>query len=401
MRRHILASLAAPATAIATLALAVGPVAAAPPRLDRSFGLHHGYWLRSSAPWAGPERVVGLPGGVAVVISQDGKVARVAANGRLDAGWGVHGELDPGADWPRPFDADVVPWGDRLVVTARAETGYPWQVALVVDGRGRRLAVTDAIADALPPRDPPKVVAWSRFDVLVPLPDGSLWNLRHESIIFPPGSGVLHESDWLAVLGTEGVPASSSVTRIDPPIGRQLPRPRPVPSDGGLIVTNYDPGTSRLSLLRITGSGATDPGFARVPLLPHETPMQMLPWHGGAVVLTTEGHVLWVGHDGQVLHRRTLPLGSAVALDAAQRLLVVYGRRDRSVVTLRRLQADGRSDGSFGIVRLRAAGRWVEAVGVVPGPGGRVLVLGRTVEGPEDYHPFVPTGTVAWRLRTR
>jgi hypothetical protein len=250
----------------------------------------------------------------------------------------------------------------------------------------------------LPPTDQPKV-PWSQFDILVPMPDGSLWHLSHASMRSIGSADVLWQSDSVATLGTDGLP-TSSVPRIDPSIAWWLGRPRPVPSGDGLIVTTLDPASSRLPLLRMTGSGETDSDFTRVWLLPHETPVQMVPWHGGVVVLTDAGHVLWIGGDGLVLHRRTLPPGSTLALDAAQRLLVAYGHRDRSAVTLRRLQADGRSDASFGSVRLRAAGRRVESVGVVPGPGGRLLVLGRTVEEQQD-HRFTATGTVAWRLRFR
>jgi hypothetical protein len=124
MRRHVLVSLALVVTSI--VVLAAGDATAAPPRIDRSLGLHHGYWLRGSAPWAGPARVVGLPGGAAAVINEGGTVWRVAADGRPDAKWGVHGEIVSGAEEGSPFDTDVVPWGDRLLVTARAETGYPW-----------------------------------------------------------------------------------------------------------------------------------------------------------------------------------------------------------------------------------------------------------------------------------
>jgi hypothetical protein len=89
MRRHLLIVLT-----LATL-LAPGGAAEARPRLDRMFGAHHGYWVRTSGPWADVKGVMALPGGAVAVLGADGTLARITGGGRPDWGFGIDGVVDP------------------------------------------------------------------------------------------------------------------------------------------------------------------------------------------------------------------------------------------------------------------------------------------------------------------
>jgi hypothetical protein len=233
----------------------------------------------------------------------------------------------------------------------------------------------------------------TRAAVLVAFPDGILWNVVHEKV--DPGMASWlspSETDELMVIPPGGTLGKGTYTVIDPPIGEQVSRVRPVPSGAGLIVTTSDPASLRTSLLRITRADAADLDFARVWFLPREVVIDLLPWgQGGAIVLTHAGRVLWIDGHGQVLHQRMIPPGSTITLDSERRLLVLHRRDDGSALILRRLRADATTDTAFGSLALRAAGRYVTPIGVIPQSGGRILAIGRAVGH----------RTVGWSVRAR
>ncbi|HWI73800.1 MAG TPA: hypothetical protein VNT55_17705 [Baekduia sp.] len=399
-------------TAIAAVVLTLAAPAAATaakPRLDRSFGaLHHGYWVRADGAWAKAYSATPVRGGAVLVASEDGRVTRIGAGGRADAGWGTGGAVDvsgpaavvDGLPIRRTSLVTAAVWGDRILLsTARGATGNTR--ALVVDDRGRPLPVTDAVNTALP-----QAPVYGQ-DLLVPAPDGTLLDLRRiDSLGLPYTPPVPWSIRTLGPSGTvrEGphdVPddvleryATLGGAPVSPPTATGAP---------GLIVAPLGSWPRPTVVFRLLFWGGADRVFRPFPLPDSEYVSQMLPWHGGVIALTNR-RVRWIDHTGYLVRSRRI-VATRIARDAAQRLLVLAGSDDRRLVTVRRLRLNGRLDTGFGEVRLRAAGRKVEALGVVAARGGRLLVVGRTVE----YHPietredveYHARGTIAWRLLTR
>lgn len=383
MRRHLLTVLTL------TALLALGGSAQARPRLDRAFGAHHGYWVRTTGPWADVKRVMALPGGAVAVLGANGTLARITGGGRPDWGFGADGVVTP-LELAGVLDVQMLRWGDRIVLASKSfEYWEAHQQAVVVNRRGATSQLGEVAA--FPGGHPPFSI--TRAAVLVPFPDGTLWNVVHEKV--GPGmspSWPRSETDELMVIPPGGALGEGTYTVIDPPIGEQVSRVPPVPSGNGLILTTYDPTSFRTSLLRVTRAGTADSDFARVWLVPDEVVADLLPWdQGGVIVRTRAGRVLWIDGHGQILRQRMIPPSSSITLDSAHRLLVLHRRDDGSALILRRLRADATTDTAFGFVVLRAAGRYVTPVDVLPQPGDRILAIGRTAGH----------STVAWGVRTR
>jgi Domain of unknown function (DUF5122) beta-propeller len=367
--------------AVAAAAAIAAPAAPVAARLDRTFGVHHGYWLRGGAAWGTAARVVPGQGGTALVIGEDGRAGRIGTNGRPDRGWGRRGVLDV-ASRSGPWSLRGVRWGRRFAFTVG--TGQP---RLVVDARGRRLEATDELAAAVPPVPGAGVSDW-----MAPGPDGSLWLLR-------------------TATGQRG-----SLIRVAPdgrPRGVRMPLPfgdvlgdgfalTPVATRDGIVVVPSSNATGRLTVRRLRPDGALDPRFRPVAL--GASVAAVLPWRRGVVVVA-DTRVLWIDGAGRVVRRSPLPHGINAAFDAAGRLLVVSATTDGTGAAVRRLRADGTRDRAFGLARLEVPGVVAAPLGVVAVPGGRVIVVGQTIEEPEpDFREDVgayTTGTVVWRLRTR
>jgi hypothetical protein len=394
--------------AIGMVAAAVSLVApaaalAAKPRLDSAFGTGRGYWVRTDGAWRESEHTLPDRGGSALVSTGDGRVMRIATNGRPDRGWGAGGVVDvsgggpPGAGpgFRGSWSTDMARWNGRFLLSTQIAVPNLPRGVLVVDVRGRRLAVTSAVNAALP-QDPRPSVGFFGYDRLVPAPGGKLWDLR--SLTNYDGKlGITHfrrlyrlKADGHYDIGVP-VPEEVGDAAVSPAVA----------SGDGLLVLVYDPERGDV-LRRVTARGTLDPSFAALTLGRGEP--QLLPWHGGAVVLTSSG-VRWVDRRGHVVHAQPVANASAAAFDTARRLLVVGTSTDTKSLTVERFTATGQVDRRFGEIRLRAAGRLVQGIGTVAAPGGKVLVIGRTIipHKPEsrDDLDYRVVGTIVWRLRTR
>jgi hypothetical protein len=380
MRRHLFILL--------ILAFLVTPVtvAGARPRLDREFGLHRGYWLRTSGPWSEVKQVLALPGGAAMVLDGRGTVGHVTGGGRPDYHLRV-----PSADGGQPIDMRLTWWGGRTIAARTSFGTYEYyQLAETIDRQGG-LSPFGVGARFTGGGHPP----WSveAKAVLVPLADGSLANVGHTEV-GPGGSSSWPRStvDWITVVPAGGALGDGARARIDPPIGEQVSRVVPIASADGLLVTSFEPAANRIFLRRITRAGASDPGFAPVWLLPAEGVSQMLRWgRDGAIVLTDLGRLLYVDGHGAIVHRRGIRPGGAIALDPARGLLVLHPRADGSALVLRRLRPDATTDTAFGVLALRAGRGGLAPLAVIPQSGGRVLALGRAAG----------RATIGWGVRTR
>lgn len=364
------------------MALLAAPAAeAAKPRLDRGFGAHHGHWERGGSAWGTIERVVPGRGGTALVLGGDGRVGRIGPDGKPDARWGRRGVLRVTDGYWQRQPQTAARWGDRF--TFLSGGGQP----LVVDGRGRRLPVTGAVAAAVGPVTEPGTSDW-----LVPDPDGALWHLRTVGSL----------SASLQRLGADGLPRGA---RVALPGGRVLGDGDlldPVATRAGIVVAPYSTWTLRRVVRRLRADGTLDPAFRPVTL--GSTLTAMLPWRDGVVVVA-ETRVLWIDGRGRVVRRTPLAGAVAAALDGAGRLLVVGRTGDALYLTVRRVRADGTRDRAFGTVKLPVPGDGAYPVAIVPAPGGRVLVVGQAFQetepdarediGLETYR------TVVWRLLTR
>ncbi|WP_445149827.1 hypothetical protein [Baekduia sp. Peel2402] len=366
---------------IASLAVVPAAASAKAPRLDRSFGNHHGHWERGGAAWGTVSRVLPGRGGTALILGDDGRVARIGVNGKPDVGWGRRGVLRvTDGYWPQ-YSMPAARWGDRFTFLS----GYAQ--TLVVDGRGRRLPVSDTVDAAVPPVSDPATSDW-----LAPDPDGSLWHLRTIS----------NRSGSLQHIGPDGQPR-----------GARVPLPGngalgdgdildPVATRAGIVVAPYSTPARRVTLRRLRADGTLDPAFRAVALGAQIT--AMLPWRDGVVVVG-ETRVLWVDGRGRIVRRSPLSGAVAVSFDSAGRLLVVGRTRDTLYVTVRRLRANGTRDRAFGTVKLAVPGDGAYPLAVIPAPGGRILVVGQALletegEGREDFGTETYR-TVVWRLRTR
>jgi len=366
---------------IASLAVVPAAAPAKAPRLDRTFGNHHGRWERGGPAWSTISRVLPGRGGTALVVGDDGRVARIGTNGRPDAGWGRGGVLRVTDDyWPQ-YAMPVARWGDRFTfLSGHAQT-------LVVDGRGRRLPVSDALDAAVPP------AAVDGSDELASDPDGSLWHLR---TVWHAGGSMQHIGPDGQLLGPRvPLPLKGPLGTGGDPLG-------PVATPGGIVVVTYGDAVRHISLRRLSADGTLDPSFRTVSM---GTDLYgLVPWRDGVVAMGRT-RVLWIDGRGRVVHRSPLTGAVAVSLDGAGRLLVVGRTRDTLYVTVRRLRADGTRDRAFGTVKLAVPGDGAYPLAVVPAPAGRILVVGQALletegEGREDFGTETYR-TVVWRLRTR
>jgi hypothetical protein len=388
------------ATALAALTITPSPSAvAAPPRLDASFGLHRGYWVRTDGPWANPDALSAVAGGTGIAVGQR-RFARIGTDGKPDRTWGTAGRLGLGAS---ALALDATRWSGRYVLRGYdiSPPGSSRPVARVVDTRGRTLpALTAAVRATLPQPSAPDAPP-SQHGGLAAGPDGRLWDLRSKALSSAgPERGARSSLLVLDRIGrplTRGrIALSAALDDLDLDAGAMLA------SRAGLLVAASKPAGQGWTLRRLRRDGTLDRRFHPVPLAPYTFVTQMLPWHSGAVVVVDDGTVRWISETGRVVHRRDFPSRSHVALDAAGRLLVLSHRESLESLTLRRLRRDGTPDRGFGTLRLRAGSRLVDGLGLLPQAGARLLVAGSwVVYGDDLREDFAPHGTVVWRLRTR
>jgi hypothetical protein len=397
MRKTKLIAAAALAAALTT----TPATALAKPRLDKGFGLHHGYWVRADGPWASPLFLAAPTRGTVLVAGPDARFARIGADGKPDDGWGTGGAVDAveGLRGPAPspysyaWANGAVRWNGRYLLTASGSL----QTALVVDGRGRTLPVTDAVRAALP-ADVPGAGSTYLTELLVPGRGGRLWDLR-ATTSYATGRATYRTS--LSLLDAAGAPLLQNRINL---VNLPGDLATAIATGSQLVVIIRDWRAGRETVYRLLADGSFDTGFSAVRLPTGVEVAQTLPWQGGLVVSATDGRVLWISDTGKVVRRAKLPAGARVAFDSARRLVAVASHPSHHLVTVRRLRRDGRLDRAFGTVRLRATGRLVDAVGILASPGGRLLVVGSSLtENPaavrDDY--YIAHATVVWRLRTR
>ncbi len=164
--------------------------------------------------------------------------------------------------------------------------------------------------------------------------------------------------------------------------------------------------------VRLDGTADMDYGANGTVEMP-DTPVTILPWRQGGVVVVGSTFLTCVDGQGQVLARRQLPSRLvAAAVDRTGGVLLAFRfslrheQRTRGV-ELERYTAAGRADGHFGHPRLVAP----HAVGwgaIVVRDKRRIDVEAATVREVPDDEPYsrgdlvtLKSGTVVWRLRAR
>lgn len=183
------------------------------------------------------------------------------------------------------------------------------------------------------------------------------------------------------------------------------PAAPPIRSGDRVLVVVPPTSASRRVLIAITPDGRLDRRWGRNGLTAVAGVRQMLPWRGGAILISAN-RATWVDRRGRIVARRAVRI-TAAAADPAGHLIVA--RQDGGgydAISLVRYDAHHRLDRAFGRLRLRVKGK-VRLVDVMAAPDGRVTVLGQpgafeTIEDiREDFVDWVGRGIALWRVRPR